>query len=180
MAHYEVFLSPPHQAGTEGTLIQEALASNYIAPAGPMLERFEKEFSDYVGMPCVAVSSGTAALHLALRHLDVGPGDEVWAATLTFIGSIAPALYQRAEPVFLDCEAASWTLDPELLSEALRTAARAGRRPKAVIPTDLYGQACDLDAIIQVSADYGVPVICDSAEAVGTLYKGRMLIIQRS
>lgn len=173
MVHYEVFLSPPHQVGTEAALIQEALASNYVAPAGPMLDRFEREFSEYVGMPCVAVSSGTAALHLALRHLDVGPGDEVWAATLTFIGSIAPALYQRAQPVFLDCEAASWTLDPELLSEALRTAARAGRRPKAIIPTDLYGQSCDLDAIIQVSADYGVPVICDSAEAVGTRYKGR-------
>lgn len=173
MPNYEFFLSPPHLAGTEGELIQQALASNYIAPAGPMLDRFERDFSDYVGAPCVAVSSGTAALHLALRYLDVGPGDEVWAATLTFIGSIAPAVYQGAEPVFLDCEAASWTLDPELLSEALRTAARAGRRPKAVIPTDLYGQSCDLDAISLVCADYGVQVVCDSAEAVGTLYKGR-------
>lgn len=173
MPNFELFLSPPHLAGTEETLIKQALASNYIAPAGPLLDRFEKDFADYVDAPCVAVSSGTAALHLALRYLEVGPGDEVWAATLTFIGSIAPAIYQGAQPVFLDCEAASWTLDPELLSEALRTTAREGRRPKAVIPTDLYGQSCDLDAIRDVCADYGVAVICDSAEAVGALYKGR-------
>jgi len=173
MSSFEVFLSPPHLAGSEEALIRQALASNYVAPAGPLLERFERDFSEYIDCPCLAVSSGTAALHLAMRYLGVGPGDEVWAATLTFIGSIAPAVYQGAEPVFLDCEAASWTLDPELLSEALRTAARDGRRPKAVIPTDLYGQSCDLDAIREVCTDYGVPVICDSAEAVGTLYKGR-------
>lgn len=124
MSSFEVFLSPPHLAGSEEALIRQALASNYVAPAGPLLERFERDFSEYIDCPCLAVSSGTAALHLAMRYLGVGPGDEVWAATLTFIGSIAPAVYQGAEPVFLDCEAASWTLDPELLSEALRTAAR--------------------------------------------------------
>lgn len=173
MSQYDLYLSPPHLAGTEGALIGEALASNYVAPIGPMLDRFEREFSAYIGMPCLALASGTAAIHLALRYLGVGRGDEVWAATLTFIGSVASAVHEGAEPVFLDCDAASWTLDPELLAEALRTAARSGRRPKAVIPTDLYGQSCNLDAIRQVCDDYGVPVLCDSAEAVGALYKGR-------
>jgi len=173
MSSFKVFLSPPHLAGTEEELIRQALASNYVAPAGPQLDRFETAFSEYIGAPCIAIASGTAALHLALRYLGVGSGDEVWAATLTFIGSVAPVVYQGATPVFLDCEAASWTLDPELLSEALRNAARRGRRPKAVIPTDLYGQTCDMDAIAAVCSDYGVPVISDSAEAVGALYKGR-------
>ncbi|MDF2095824.1 DegT/DnrJ/EryC1/StrS family aminotransferase [Aquibaculum arenosum] len=173
MTQFEVFLSPPHLAGNEGALIEAALTSNYVAPAGPMLDRFEREFSDYVGMPCVAVSSGTAALHLALRHLEVGPGDEVWAASLTFIGSVAPVIYQGARPVFLDSDPASWTLDPGLLEEALRDAARRGQLPKAVIPTDIYGQSCDLDAIRRLCDAYEVPVLCDSAEAVGSRYKGR-------
>lgn len=169
-----LFMSPPHMSGGEIGEIVKAFASNYVAPAGPALLAFEEAFKAYTGFPhAVALTSGTAATHLALRHLGVGPGDEVWAASLTFIASISPAVHERATPVFFDCSPETWTLDPELLAEHLASAARRGRLPKAVIPTDLYGQSCDLDRIAEICADYEVPVVCDSAEAMGTLYKGR-------
>lgn len=169
-----LFLSPPHMSGEEQRLVAEAFAANYVAPAGAMLDTFEREFAAASGIPhCVALSSGTAAMHLAVKLLGVEPGDEVWAATLTFIGSIGPAVHERAVPVFFDCDEATWTLDPVLLEEALHKAARVGRLPKAVIPTDLYGQSCDLDRIVELCAAYGVPVIADSAEAVGARYKNR-------
>jgi dTDP-4-amino-4,6-dideoxygalactose transaminase len=169
-----LFLSPPHRSGREPAEVAEAFASNYVAPAGPSLAAFEEAFKDYTGFPhAVALTSGTAATHLALRHLGVGPGDEIWAASLTFVGSIGPAVHERATPVFIDCDQATWTLDPNLLAEALESAARRGRLPRAVIPTDLYGQSCDLDRIVALCAQYEVPVICDSAEAMGAHYKGR-------
>jgi dTDP-4-amino-4,6-dideoxygalactose transaminase len=121
----------------------------------------------------LATVSGTAAIHLALRCLDIQPGDEVWASTLTFIASVAPIVYQRARPVFIDADPRTWTLDPALLSEALARAAKRNELPKAIVPTDLYGQSCDLDTIVETSGRYGVPVICDSAEAMGTEYRGR-------
>jgi dTDP-4-amino-4,6-dideoxygalactose transaminase len=161
-------------SGREAEEVAQAFASNYVAPAGPALVAFEEAFKARTGFPhAVALTSGTAATHLALRHLNVGPGDAVWAASLTFIGSIGPAVHERAMPVFLDCDEATWTLDPDLLAEELQSAARRGRLPKAVVPTDLYGQSCDLDRIVAICADYEVPVICDSAEAMGTQYKGR-------
>ena len=121
----------------------------------------------------MALASGTAATHLAVKLLGIEPGDEVWAATLTFIASVAPAVHERAVPVFFDCDLQTWTLDPDLLEEALAKAARLGRLPKAVIPTDLYGQSCDLDRIVTLCEGHGVPVIADSAEAVGARYKNR-------
>ena len=161
-------------SGRESAEVAAAFASNYVAPAGPALAAFEAAFKDCTGFPhAVALTSGTAATHLALRHLAVGPGDEVWAASLTFVGSIGPAVLERATPLFLDCDQGSWTLDPDLLAEALESAARRGRLPKAVIPTDLYGQSCDLDRIVALCAGYEVPVICDSAEAMGGRYKDR-------
>ena len=167
-------LSPPHMSGEEQRLVAEAFAANYVAPAGAMLAAFETEFAAATGIPhCVALSSGTAALHLAVKHLGLAPGDEVWASTLTFIASVAPAVHESARPVFFDCDAETWTLDPVLLEEALAKAARVGRLPKAVIPTDLYGQSCDLDRIVAACAAHGVPVIADSAEAVGARYKDR-------
>ncbi len=171
-----LFLSPPHMSGRELELIAQAFESNYIAPLGPMVDAFEREFCAYTGIPhAVALSSGTAAIHLALRVLGVGPGDEVIAATLTFIGNVAPAAYLGAEPVFLDIDPASWTLDVAQLAEELdRAAARGGRLPKAVLPTDLYGQSADLDAILEVCRPYGIPVVADAAEALGARYKGRM------
>ena len=174
MSEARLFLSPPHLSGREIEEVTKAFASNYIAPIGPALARFEEDFKAYSGFPyAVALTSGTAATHLALRHLEVGPGDEVWAASLTFIGSVGPAVQERATPVFFDSDAETWTLDSNLLAERLEHGARLGRLPKAVIPTDLYGQSCDLDVIVAMCAEHGVPVICDSAEAMGAKYKGR-------
>jgi dTDP-4-amino-4,6-dideoxygalactose transaminase len=169
-----LFLSPPHMSGREQGYVEDAFASNYVAPAGPMLGAFEKEFAAYTGIPhAVAVSSGTAAIHLALKSLELNPGDEVWASALTFIGSVAPVVHERLSPVFFDADGDTWTISPQLLTEEFHAAAKRGKLPKAVIPTDLYGQPCDLDAILAISAEYGVPVICDSAEAVGARYKER-------
>lgn len=168
-----LFLSPPHMSGNELTLIEEAFATNYVAPLGPMVDAFEKEFSDYTKIPhVVALSSGTAALHLALRCLGIGPGDIVIAPTLTFIAGISPIIYLGATPVFIDVSAETWTMDVDLLEEELKACARRGKLPKAVIPTDLYGQSCDMEAIKKACLPYGIPVVADSAEAVGSTYKG--------
>lgn len=169
-----IYLSPPHMSGEEAKLVTEAFATNFIAPAGPALGAFEREFSERTGVAhCVALSSGTAAMHLALKGLGLQPGEEVWASTLTFIASIGPAVHERAVPVFIDSDDATWTMDPLLLEEALTRAAKQGRRPRAVIPTDIYGQSCDLDRIIGICNAHEVPVIADSAEAVGARYRNR-------
>lgn len=172
--HARLHLSPPHMSGREEAYVKQAFASNFVAPAGPMLEAFENAFAEYTNIPhAVAVSSGSAAVHLALKALDLSPGDEIWASTLTFVGSIGAAIHERLTPVFLEPDNTSWNLDPDLLGVELEAAARQGNLPKAVIPTDLYGQACDLDAILAHCRHYDVPVICDSAEAMGARYKNR-------
>ena len=174
MKNSRLFLSPPHMGGHEPEFVRQAFASNYIAPLGPMVDAFEKEFTTYTGLPhCVALSSGTAATHLALRHLGVGPGDEVMASTLTFIGSVTPVTFQGAAPVFIDCDESSWNMDPALLERAIDDAARRGKLPKAVIPTDLYGQPCDLPRIRAICGRHGIPVLCDSAEAMGARIQER-------
>ena len=161
-------------SGKEQEFIRQAFDSNYIAAVGPMVDAFERELAEELNVSHVlSTASGTAAIHLALRCLDIQPGDEVWASSLTFIGSIAPIVYERARPVFIDADPKTWTLDPALLSEALATAARRNELSKAILPTDLYGQSCDLDTIVETSGRYGIPVICDSAEAMGTVYRGR-------
>jgi dTDP-4-amino-4,6-dideoxygalactose transaminase len=148
----------------EMTFIQEAFESNYIAPLGPMVDGFEREFAERVGVGhAVALSSGTAAMHLALRVLGVGYGDEIFASTLTFIGSVTPILFQGATPVFIDSERTSWCMDASLLADELEVCKKAGKLPRAVVPTDLYGQCCDYDRIIDVCEKYGVPVIADAA-----------------
>ncbi|MCG2776350.1 MAG: DegT/DnrJ/EryC1/StrS family aminotransferase, partial [Desulfobacterales bacterium] len=120
MEKRRTFLSPPHMGGEELRFIEEAFASNYIAPLGPQVDAFEKEFSEYVGIKySAAVSSGTAAMHLGLRHLGVGPGDEVFTSTLTFIGSVTPVVFEGATPVFIDCDRESWNMDPDLLAGEL-------------------------------------------------------------
>jgi dTDP-4-amino-4,6-dideoxygalactose transaminase len=166
-----LFLSPPHLGGEELVFVQQAFASNYIAPLGPMVDAFECEFAEYTGIPhCLALASGTAAMHLALRELGVGPGDEVLASTLTFIGSVSPAVYQGATLAFIDADEATWNMDPDLLAEELAACAKRGKLPKAVIPTDLYGQCANLPKISTICAEYAVPVIADAAEAMGALY----------
>jgi dTDP-4-amino-4,6-dideoxygalactose transaminase len=169
-----IFLSPPHLGGAEARFVSEAFESNYIAPLGPQVDAFEREFIQKSGIPyAVAVVSGTAALHLALRNLGIGPGDEVLASTLTFIGSITPILFQGGTPVFIDSDRTSWNLDPDLLAEELAACSRRGRLPKAVIPTDLYGQCADLERILAVCRPFGIPVVVDAAEALGAKYQRR-------
>lgn len=169
-----IFLSPPHMSGDEVRYIQQALDSNWIAPLGPNVDAFEREFSQAVGISyALAVSSGTAALHLALIEAGVGRGDEVLVSTLTFSASVNPIIYQGAHPVFIDSERCSWNMDPALLEEELEGRARAGRLPKAVIVVHLYGQSADLDLILAACRRFGVPLIEDAAEALGATYKGR-------
>jgi len=169
-----IFLSPPHMGGDELEFIHEAFASNYIAPVGPMVDAFEKEFAEKVGVShALALSSGTAAIHLALHNLGIGPGDEVFASTLTFIGSVSPITYLGATPVFIDSDMETWNMSPDLLEKELLSCAEKKKMPKAVLPTDLYGQCVDLDRIIEICTPHNIPVIVDSAEALGARYKGR-------
>lgn len=164
-----VYLSPPHMGPDERTLLLEAFDSNWIAPLGPNVDAFEKEFATRVQLPhAAALSSGTAALHLALQLLGVGRGDEVLVSSLTFSASANPIVYQGATPVFLDSEPETWNLDPALLEEALRR-----KRPRAVIAVDLYGQCAQLDRIEALCQQYEVPLIEDAAEALGATWKGR-------
>ena len=149
-------------------LVKEAFASNWIAPLGPHVDGFERELAEYVNMPhAAALSSGTAALHLALRILRVERGDEVFCSTLTFSASANPILYEGAQPVFVDAEAESWNMDPQLLREALADAARRGKLPRAVIVVDLYGHCADYRRIVPICEEFGVPLIEDAAEALG-------------
>jgi pyridoxal phosphate-dependent aminotransferase EpsN len=168
-----IYLSVPHMGGNEEKYVHEAFASNWLSTVGPNLDAFEKAFEARVGLPSVALGSGTAALHLALRLLGVGPGDEVVCPTLTFVASVNPIRYLGAEPVFVDSDPATWMIDPGLLDRLLERRARAGRLPKAVVVVHLYGQSADMDPILASCRRHGVPVIEDAAEALGTLYKGK-------
>ena len=157
-------------------LIKDAFASNWIAPVGPHIDAFEKEFSELVGVNhAAALSSGTAALHLALILVGVKPGHEVLCPTLTFSASANPIRYEGAQPVFIDAARSTWNMDHDLLREELRDCAARGRLPKAVIAVDLYGQSADYDPILDVCAAYGVPVIEDAAEALGATYNDKVV-----
>lgn len=169
-----ILLSPPHMGKEELQFIQDAFDTNWIAPVGPNVDAFEQEFCDVVGAShAAAVSSGTAALHLALHLLGIEPGDEVWCSTLTFIATASPITYLGAKPVFLDSDRRSWNLDPNLFQEALEQRARINRLPKAVILVHLYGQSADIEPILQTCEQYNIPLIEDAAEALGASYKGR-------
>ena len=169
-----IYLSPPHMGGNEQEYVRQAFESNFIAPLGPMVNGFEQDFSKLTGFAhCAALSSGTAALHIALRLLGVETGDVVIASSLTFIGSVSPITFLGAEPVFIDCDYKSWNMDPDLLAEAVDHYISQGRKPKAVIPTDLYGQCADYDRILEILEPHGIPMVVDAAESVGAAYKGR-------
>ena len=169
-----LFLSPPHMGPDERNLLMEAFDSNWIAPLGPHVEAFEREFAERVEMPyAAALSSGTAALHLALRLVGVSAGDEVVVSSFTFAASANAVTYLGAKPVFIDSDSATWNMDPGLLEEELAEAARRGKLPKAVMVVDLYGQCADYDRIVPLCARYEIPVIEDAAEALGATYQGK-------
>lgn len=169
-----IYLSPPHMGTRELQLVNEAFESNWIAPLGPQVDAFEKEVAAAAGVKhAAALSSGTAAIHLALLMLGVGPGDRVLCSTFTFVASANPIVYLGAEPVFIDARACDWNLDPELVRQELEESAAHGNLPKALVAVDLYGQCADYDEIERICAEYGVPVIEDAAEALGATYKNR-------
>lgn len=168
-----ILLSVPHIGSTEQSYVEQAFASNWLSTVGPNLAAFEREFEDHIGLPAVALSSGTAAIHIGLRLLGVGVGDTVFCSTLTFAVSSNPIRYLGAEPIFIDSNYETWNMDPSLLQEALRDCARLGRLPKAVIVVDLYGQCADMDPIREICANYGVSILEDAAEALGATYKGK-------
>lgn len=153
--------------------VQQAFAANWLSTVGPNLDALEADFQRLVGRPAVALSTGTAGLHLGYKLLGLGPGDEVLTPTLTFAASCNPIVYLGARPVFLDSDRATWNLDPNLLAEELRRRAERNRLPRAVSVVHLFGQAADLDAIVATCARYEVPLLEDAAESLGALYRGR-------
>lgn len=154
--------------------VKEAFDTNWIAPVGPHIDAFEQEFCQVVGVGhAAAVTSGTAALHLALRLIGVKAGDEVFCSTLTFIASASPITYLGATPVFIDSDRTSWNMNPDLLRAALEQRASFGKLPKAVVLVHLYGQSADIDPILEACNAFGVPLIEDAAESLGATYKGR-------
>src|SRR5262245_4841036 len=168
-----ILLSVPDVTDVERTLLLEAFDENWIAPVGPHIDAFEEELAARVGIEhAVALSSGTAALHLALVLLGVGRGDEVLVPTLTFVASANAVTYVGAEPVFMDSATSSWNVDPELIDAELSDRAARDRLPAAVITVDLFGQCADYDPIREACARFGVPLIEDAAEALGATYRG--------
>lgn len=167
-----IYLSRPHMGGTEHVRVMEAFDSNFVAPMGPQLDAFEASVSEYLGddIFCVGLCSGSAALHLALRIAGVVAGDEVWISSMTFAGGIFPVSYLGAIPRFFDLDSSSWTLDVNLISEELAKASKQNRLPKAIIPTELYGQTVDIDALESLASAYDVKLIIDSAESLGARY----------
>jgi dTDP-4-amino-4,6-dideoxygalactose transaminase len=170
----QILLSTPHLGDSEQDFVQEAFRTNWIAPLGPNVDAFERELADYVGVKyAAAVSSGTAAIHLALILLGVTKGDTVFCSSLTFSASANPIVYQGAEPVFIDSDDESWNMSPAALERALVAAEKAGRLPKAVIVVSLYGQSADMDPLAALCERFGVPLVEDAAESLGAKYKGR-------
>jgi dTDP-4-amino-4,6-dideoxygalactose transaminase len=169
-----IFLSPPDMGAEERVLLLDAFDSNWVAPLGPHVDAFERELAAYAGTGhAAALSSGTAALHLALLLLGVGPGDDVVVPTLTFVATANAATYVGARPVLVDCDPATWCIDPQLLADELKRRAARNQLPAVVLPVDLYGQCADYDTILDICERYEVPVVEEAAEAVGASYRGR-------
>jgi len=169
-----IYMSVPHMSGREESFIAEAFRSNWLSSVGPHIDGFEREVANRLGgVHTVAVSSGTAALHLVLRYIGVGRGDRVAVQSATFVGSVYPILYLGAEPVFIDSEDVSGNIDPNLVREYFADAARTNRLPKVLVVVHLYGQHADLDPLIEACEEYGVTLVEDAAESLGSTYKGR-------
>ncbi len=170
----KIYLSPPHMGGREQQYIGEAFATNWIAPLGPQVDRFELDLAAYLGVrEAAALVSGTAALHLSLLLLGVKKNNRVFCSTLTFAATANPILYVGAEPVFIDSEPESWNMSPAALERALGEAEKEDCLPKAVIVVNLYGQSADMDLLADLCERYGIPLIEDAAESLGATYKGK-------
>jgi dTDP-4-amino-4,6-dideoxygalactose transaminase len=170
----QILLSTPHLGDFEREYVEDAFRTNWIAPLGPNVDAFELEVALEVGVKhAAAVSSGTAAIHLALRLLDIGPGDVVFCSALTFVATANPIMYQGAEPVFIDSEPLSWNMSPAALERAFEDAKNNGKLPKAVIVVNLYGQSADMDPLLELCNFYEVPMVEDAAESLGGRYKGK-------
>jgi len=169
-----IYLSPPHMSGREQKYVKDAFATNWIAPLGPHVDAFESELSSYLNVKgAVALSSGTAAIHLALQLLEVGQKDKVFCSSLTFSATANPILYLGADPVFIDSEPSTWNMSPNALDRALAEAENGDTLPKAVIVVNLYGQSADLKPILELCNRYDVPLVEDAAESLGATYRGR-------
>lgn len=168
-----IYLSSPHMGGEEMKYIQEAFDKNWIAPLGENVDKFEEEMKEYLGLEnALALSCGTAGIHLGLKLLGVQEGDYVFCSTLTFSASCNPILYEKAIPVFIDSDE-SWNMSQKALQKAFDWAEKEGKTPKAVIVVDLYGQSAKWDEIIPICKKYNVPILEDAAEALGCKYKGK-------
>ncbi|EEL59757.2 pyridoxal phosphate-dependent aminotransferase [Bacillus toyonensis] len=169
-----IYLSSPHMSGDEQKYIQNAFDTNWVAPLGPNVDGFERELASFVGVKGgTAVSSGTAAIHLALRLLGIQKGDTVFCSSFTFVASANPIVYLGAEPVFIDSEPETWNMSPSALAHALYEANKMGNLPKAIILVHLYGQSAKLDEILSLCHQYNVPIVEDAAESLGSTYKGK-------
>lgn len=176
MNRERIYLSPPHMGGEEIKYVKEAFDTNWIAPVGPHITRFETELQQYLNVGNgVVLSSGTAAIHLALIILGVERGDEVICSSFTFAGSCNPIMYQGATPVFIDAERETWNMDPDLLEEAIQDRIKKTKKPKAIIYVHLYGMPAQINRIVEVANKYDIPLIEDAAEALGSTYNGERL-----
>ncbi|WP_121356719.1 DegT/DnrJ/EryC1/StrS family aminotransferase [Flavisolibacter nicotianae] len=173
----KIWLSSPHMGEKELSYINEAFASNWIAPLGPHVDGFEHDLQTFLGgdVQVAALSSGTAALHLALILLGVGAGDEVICQSMTFAASANPIVYQGALPVFVDSEESTWNMSPDYLEQAIQHRIKLGKKPKAIIVVHLYGMPAQIDRIMEIARFYGIPVVEDAAEALGSSFKGQPL-----
>lgn len=168
-----ILLSVPHMGGRELPYVREAFDTNWLSTVGPNLTKLEQDFSEYAGLPSVALASGTAGIHLGLKLLGLKPGGEVVVPTLTFAAGCNPVLYEQGRPVFIDSERRSWNLDPNLLEEFLTKRAAAGKAlPQVVTVVHLFGQSADLDAIVEICNRFELPLLEDAAESLGSTYKG--------
>lgn len=173
----KIWLSSPHMGGTELNYIHEAFNTNWIAPLGPNVDGFEKDLQTFLGgkVHVAALSSGTAAIHLALVILDVKADDEVICQSMTFSASANPIAYQGAIPVFVDSEEETWNMSPQLMKTAIEDRIKNGKKPKAIIVVHLYGMPAKMDEIMSIAQEYGIPVIEDAAEALGSTFNGQAL-----
>lgn len=173
----KIWLSSPHMSGLELEYVKEAFDTNWIAPLGPNVDGFEKDLQAFLENDChvAALSSGTAAIHLALVILGVKAGDEVICQSMTFSASANPITYQGATPIFVDSEDVTWNMSPEFLEIAIQNRIKAGKKPKAIIAVHLYGMPAQIDKIVSIAQKYQIPVIEDAAEALGSSYKGQRL-----